>query len=107
MRLLPGGKLFGLVLRKAGLHRKIGPWQVQRFLEFQRFGHECMCPQWIGAPEATLVPSECRPLIAVPWFRCSARNIAKRCNCVCYNDWQSVSAVGVAQPFLVRSNLID
>ena len=36
----PGGELFRLVLRQAGLHGKIGFRQVESFLQFEWFGHE-------------------------------------------------------------------
>ncbi len=36
---VPSLELLGLVLRQAGLHRKIGFRQVQRFLQFEWFGH--------------------------------------------------------------------
>ena len=90
MRFLPGGELFRLILRKTGFHWKIGLGQVQCFLEIQRFGHLYVCQQ------LRLLDSN-----AVPQFRYSARNIGKRGNSVCYNDWQAVSAAGVAQPFPV------
>jgi len=36
---------------------------------------------------------------------CTAGNIAKQCNFVCYNNWEEVSAEENAQPFLARVNL--
>ncbi len=96
MRFLPSGKLFRLILRETRLHRKIGLRQVQCLLEFQRFGHGYVRPQ------INSLDSE-----AVPRFRYSTRNFRKRCNSVCYNDWEAVSAAGVAQPFPARLNHID
>jgi len=36
---VPSLELLGLVLKQPGLHRKIGFRQVQRFLQFEWFGH--------------------------------------------------------------------
>jgi hypothetical protein len=93
MRLLPCQKLFRLILWKPGPHGKVRLREVESFLEFQRFAHEKVCPR-------NRLPN----LDAVPRFHYPDRNIVKRCNSVCYNDWELVSAAGVAQPFATREN---
>src|ERR1700756_5272024 len=71
--LFPGGQLLWLILRQVGLHGKIRFRQVQRFLEFQRFGHS------VGGAS---------PFYAFISQRCPVGNIAKQRNDVCYNEWQ-------------------
>ncbi len=92
---MPSFELFWLVLRQAGLHRKIGFWQVECLLQFEWFGHD---------HERLEIPILC--LHAVLWFRYTAGNIGKQCKNVCYNEWLVVSAAGDAQPFRACANPI-
>jgi len=39
IRVLPGSKLFGLVLRQTGFHGKVGFGEIEGLFEFKWFGH--------------------------------------------------------------------
>src|SRR6267154_2483687 len=89
---VPGLELLRLVLREAGFHGKFGFRQVQRFLEFEWFGH---------------IWSACKSLLCRPLSSGARRETSESSvrTYVTMND-KSVSAARGAQPFPASANLI-
>ena len=87
IRRLPGLELLGLVLREAGLHRKISLRQVQCLFQFQWFGHGF-------GQRMSLLIRHFQCIWRVNTQRCKAGNFGKQSNYVCYNIGEVVSAEG-------------
>jgi len=78
-------------------------WGRLAFIEKSVFGRFSV---FFNSSGSAMIGALVNPFCAVLLYRYTAGNIGKQRNHVCYNEWQSVSAAWVAQPFPARANLM-